>query len=60
MAGNAFVTWAETTEPWLWEERALATLDLPLNLSGNSLASTLFRVEWNTRRGQGGGSNRAG
>jgi hypothetical protein len=36
MADNAFVTWAETPEQWLWEERALATLDLPLNLNGNS------------------------
>ena len=36
MADNAFVTWAETSEPWLWEDRALGMLDVPLNLSGNS------------------------
>ena len=36
MTENAFVTWVETPEPWLWEGRALAALDLPLNLSGNS------------------------
>jgi hypothetical protein len=36
MTDNAFVTWSQTPEPWLWEERAIETLDLPLNLSGNS------------------------
>ena len=36
MAENAFVAWAETSEPWAWEHQALATLDLPLNLSGNA------------------------
>jgi hypothetical protein len=36
MGENAFVTWAETPEQWLWEHRALSTLDLPLNLSGNA------------------------
>jgi hypothetical protein len=36
MDENAFVTWAETSEPWRWEERALATLDRQLNLSGNA------------------------
>jgi hypothetical protein len=35
MAENAFVTWVETVEPWLWEDAALKSLDLPLNLSGN-------------------------
>ena len=35
MAEHARVTWAETPEPWLWEERALRELDLPLNLQGN-------------------------
>ena len=35
MAAHAFVAWAETPEPWLWEERALALLDLPLNLHTN-------------------------
>jgi hypothetical protein len=35
MAMHARVAWAETPEPWTWEERALATLDLPLNLQGN-------------------------
>jgi len=33
---NASVAWVETSEPWLWEAQALATLDLPLDLSGNS------------------------
>jgi hypothetical protein len=36
MAENAFVVWAETPEPWLWEHAALGKLDLPLNLSGNA------------------------
>jgi hypothetical protein len=36
MAANAYVAWAETPEPWAWEERALASLDLPLNLQGNA------------------------
>jgi hypothetical protein len=35
MAENAFVVWAPASEPWFWEEEALAQLDLPLNLSGN-------------------------
>lgn len=35
MGAHARVAWAETEEPWVWEERALATLDLPLNLQAN-------------------------
>jgi hypothetical protein len=35
MAAHAFVAWAEAPEPWIWEARALETLDLPLNLSEN-------------------------
>jgi hypothetical protein len=35
MAENALVTVVETTEPWLWEDLALQTLDLPLNLRDN-------------------------
>jgi hypothetical protein len=32
---NAFVAWVLYPEPWLIEELAIATLDLPLNLMGN-------------------------
>jgi hypothetical protein len=35
MGAHAFVAWVETPEPWTWEARALAALDLPLNLQEN-------------------------
>jgi hypothetical protein len=35
MAGNAFVTWAETDQPWLLEGQLIGVLDVPLNLDQN-------------------------
>jgi hypothetical protein len=35
MSENALVTVVETIEPWFWEDLALETLDLPLNLKDN-------------------------
>ena len=32
MAAHAHVAWAETEQPWIWEEQAVVELDLPLNL----------------------------
>jgi hypothetical protein len=32
---NAFVSWTLDPEPWLLEDRLIASLDLPLNLQGN-------------------------
>ena len=32
MAQNALATWLPTAEPWLLEERLIATVSLPLNL----------------------------
>ncbi|MFN0145686.1 MAG: GIY-YIG nuclease family protein [Dehalococcoidia bacterium] len=36
MANNAFVTWAMTAEQWEAEHELINTLDVPLNLDGNS------------------------
>ena len=36
MEQNAFVSWAVRDRPWELEEFLIATLDLPLNLEGNS------------------------
>jgi hypothetical protein len=36
MADNALVCWVVQQEPWKLEDLLVATLDLPLNLQGNS------------------------
>jgi hypothetical protein len=36
MAENAFVSWVVHSSPWELEDQLIATLDLPLNLQGNS------------------------
>lgn len=36
MAENALVSWVPHREPWFLEEELIASLDLPLNLQGNS------------------------
>ena len=36
MEQNAFVSWAVRDRPWELEDNLIATLDLPLNLEGNS------------------------
>jgi hypothetical protein len=51
MAARARVAWAETLEPWLWEERSLATFDLPLNLQANPESPILRSVDGNPRAG---------
>jgi len=33
---NAYVSWTLDPEPWLLEDCLIASLDLPLNLQGNS------------------------
>lgn len=35
MASNAFVCWAPCSEPWIVQERLIATVSLPLNLDQN-------------------------
>lgn len=35
MSDSAFVTWVETPEPWVVEEEAIRSVNLPLNLSQN-------------------------
>ena len=37
MAENAYVSWVVRDRPWELEDELIATLDLPLNLQGNSL-----------------------
>ena len=36
MADNAFVSWVVREHPWELEDNLIASLDLPLNLEGNS------------------------
>jgi hypothetical protein len=36
MAANALVSWVVRDEPWVLEEELIASLDVPLNLQGNS------------------------
>ena len=36
MADNAFVSWVIRGHPWELEDNLIASLDLPLNLEGNS------------------------
>lgn len=43
MAEHTAVTWVEIEAPWLLEEHLLATIDLPLNIEGNS--SHPFRAQ---------------
>lgn len=35
MSDNAFVVWVEHSKPWVVEPRLIASLDLPLNMTGN-------------------------
>jgi hypothetical protein len=35
MADNALVSWSIRAEPWHFEEKLIATLDLPLNIQSN-------------------------
>lgn len=47
MAKNAFVTWVMQEEPWIFEDKIINQLNLPLNLQGNRshpFHSTLSRI----------------
>ena len=57
MAGNAFVTWAETPEPWAAERDLIAAVDLPLNLDQNR--RNAFHAELTRRRAQARAAARA-
>ena len=36
LQGNAFVSWVVDPEPWVFEEKLIAELSLPLNLDQNT------------------------
>ncbi len=47
MAENAFVAWVVQEEPWIFEDKLINQLNLPLNLQGNKshpFHSTLSRI----------------
>jgi hypothetical protein len=57
MAGNAFVTWVATPEPWATERELIAAVDLPLNLDQNR--HNAFHAELTRRRAQARAAARA-
>ncbi|MDH6288091.1 GIY-YIG nuclease family protein [Rhodococcus opacus] len=45
MAENALVSWIDHEEPWELEDRLIASLDVPLNLDGNSRNSFYLQLK---------------
>jgi hypothetical protein len=50
---NAFVTWVEHLHPWVFEDEAIKSISLPLNLRDNgkhSFLSTLSKLRGDMKR----------